>query len=80
MNDDERAIRTLVDDWMKADVREVHLHGDWAYAWNHLTVAMTPLDGGETSLRAGDVLSVFRKRDGQWLLFRDANLLARQRT
>jgi uncharacterized protein (TIGR02246 family) len=125
MNDDERAIRTLVDDWMKAaaagddarvlelmdedvvfltpgkpplrtraafaaaqnetrqfridgkaDVREVHVNGEWAWAWNHLTVAMTPLAGGGTSRRAGDVLSVFRKRDDRWVLYRDANLLA----
>jgi|SRR5688572_13960868 len=128
MNDDERAIRALVDDWMKAaaagddarvlelmdedvvfltagnpplrtraefaaaqketrkfridgkaDVREVHVNGDWAYAWNHLAVAMTPREGGETSRREGDVLSVFRKRAGRWLLYRDANLLAPQR-
>ena len=39
-------------------------------------VATTPLQGGVTTRREGNVLSVFRKEpDGRWVLFRDANLL-----
>lgn len=61
----------------KPEIQEIHIAGDYAYCWNHLTVTITPLQGGSSSLRAGHILSVFRKEpDGRWVLFRDANLLA----
>src|SRR5258707_15590833 len=59
-----------------AEVQEVRVMGDWAYAWTALTVAMTPGKGGSTSKRAGNTLSIFRKLAGAWVLFRDANMLA----
>ena len=60
-----------------SEIQEVQVLGDWAYCWNHLTVKMTPLQGGSPTQRAGDVLSIFRKKpDGSWVLFRDANMLA----
>jgi len=58
-----------------ADIREIKVFGDWAYCWNHLTVTVTPPDG-TTVKRAGDVLSILRKENGWWVIFRDANLLA----
>lgn len=61
----------------KPEIQEIHIAGDYAYCWNHLTVTITPLQGGLSSRRAGHILSVFRKEpDGRWVLFRDANLLA----
>jgi len=60
-----------------SEIQEVQVLGDWAYCWNHLTVKMTPLQGGSPTQRAGDVLTIFRKNpDGNWVLFRDANMLA----
>ena len=58
----------------KAEIQEVRIFGDWAYCWNQLTVAVTP-SGGKPVKRAGSVLSVLRKMDGRWRIFRDANLL-----
>jgi uncharacterized protein (TIGR02246 family) len=59
-----------------SEVQEVRVMGDWAYAWTALTVAMTPRKGGSTAKRAGNTLSIFRKSAGEWVLFRDANMLA----
>ncbi|MGH9419149.1 MAG: YybH family protein [Thermoanaerobaculia bacterium] len=58
------------------DVQEVKVSGDMAYAWSFLNVQMTPIAGGETSKRSGNVLSIFnRQPGGSWQLTRDANLL-----
>ena len=60
----------------KPEIQEIHIAGDYAYCWNHLSVTITPLQGGSPSRRAGHILSVFRKEpDGRWVLFRDANML-----
>ena len=60
----------------KADIQEIHVAGNHAYCWNHLSVTVTPLHSGLSSQRAGHILSVFRKEpDGRWVLFRDANML-----
>ena len=58
-----------------AEVREVKVFGDWAYSWTQLTVEMTP-PGGRAIKRTGPALSIFKKQDGRWMLFRDANMLA----
>lgn len=61
----------------KPDIQEIHVNGDWAYCWNHLSVTITPLPDGAPMYRAGDILTIFRKgTDGKWRLFRDANLLS----
>jgi uncharacterized protein (TIGR02246 family) len=58
------------------DIQEIHLAGEYAFVWNHLSITVTPLPEGEPKHRAGNILSVFRKEpDGRWVLFRDANLL-----
>jgi uncharacterized protein (TIGR02246 family) len=58
------------------DVQEVRVSGDMAYAWSFLNVEMTPIAGGETMKRSGNVLSIFaRQSGGSWQLTRDANLL-----
>jgi uncharacterized protein (TIGR02246 family) len=62
----------------KSNVVEVSVHGDWAWTRTELSIAMTP-PSGETVRRSGATLSIFRKnRDGKWVIFRDANLLAKE--
>lgn len=59
-----------------SDVQEIHVTGEWAYCWNHLSVTMTPLQGGTPNRRAGNILTILRREaDGHWVIFRDANLL-----
>ena len=59
-----------------SDIQEIHISGDLAYCWNHLTVTMIPLRGGEPKRHTGHVLSVLRRgMDGNWVIARDANLL-----
>ena len=60
-----------------ADIQEIHINGDYAFCWNRLSVTITPLHGGVSMQRSGNILSVFRKeKDGRWLLWRDANMLS----
>jgi uncharacterized protein (TIGR02246 family) len=59
------------------EVKDIGVSGDIAYAWSHLSVVLTPKEGGARSASSGYVLSVFRRSpSGQWLLARDANLVA----
>ena len=58
-----------------ADIQEITVVGDWAFMWTKLTVVAIPPDGSPSIKRAGHTLTVLRKREGRWLLFRDANLL-----
>lgn len=59
----------------RPDVQEIQIFGNFAYCWNYLSVSITP-EGGPTKRLAGNILSIFRKKtDGQWELFRDANML-----
>ena len=60
-----------------SEVQEVQVSGDMAYCWNHLTVTVTPKKGGAPTHRVGYSLTILRKQpDGQWVVARDANLLA----
>ena len=59
-----------------SEIQEIKVFGDWAYLWNKLTIVITPKTGGAPVKRAGDVLSVLRKQNGAWVMFRDANMLA----
>jgi uncharacterized protein (TIGR02246 family) len=60
-----------------AEVQEVTVQGDLAICWTRLEVSVTPLAGGDMIRRAGNTLSVFRRGpDGQWRIWRDANVLA----
>lgn len=59
------------------DVLECAVSDGLAYCWTQLTVRMTPLAGGDTTVRSGNALSIFRlNTDGAWQLVRDANLLS----
>ena len=60
-----------------SDIQEIQIAGDWAYCWSKLRVTVTPLGSGAEIRRSGNTLSIFRKNaEGNWVLFRDANLLA----
>ncbi len=73
-----------------SNIQEIQVDGDWAYCWNQLTVNMTPVDSQNEKSdvtsnkqpsfaprRSGYTLTIFRKNsDSNWVLFRDANLLA----
>ena len=59
-----------------SDIQEIGINGDWAYCWNHLEIKMIPHGEGEQMRRSGHILTLFtRKPDGDWVLFRDANLV-----
>jgi uncharacterized protein (TIGR02246 family) len=59
------------------EVKDIGVSGAFAYAWSHLSVVLTPKEGDAQSASSGYVLSVFRRSpSGQWLLARDANLVA----
>jgi len=61
---------------MEQTIHEIRASGDLAYCWSTISVSMTPLEGGETTHRSGEVLTIFRRSPARrWLLFRDANLL-----
>jgi len=60
-----------------ADIQEVRVFGDWAYCWNQLTVTIRPDGGSELNRLSGPALSIFRKKpDGQWVIYRDANMVS----
>ena len=58
----------------RSDIQEVRVFGNVAYMWSKLTVCVTS-PGGATMTRAGHTLTILEKRDGTWLLVRDANML-----
>jgi len=58
---------------MQQEIKEINVSGDLAYCWSHITVTI------DKNRRAGHILTIFRKlKSGQWVLSRDANLLAAQ--
>ena len=58
-----------------SDIQEIVVRGDLAYMWTNMRVEITP-PNGQTNIRSGYTLTVFRKESGRWLLARDANLLS----
>lgn len=63
-----------------SEIQEIVVAGDWAFMWSKLRVIVSPPGGAAPMVRAGHTLSVLRKEDGRWLLARDANLLAAERS
>jgi uncharacterized protein (TIGR02246 family) len=60
----------------RADVQEVRVFGDWAYAWTQLAVTIHPAAGGAPARLEGPSLSLFRRSGaGRWVTFRDANMI-----
>jgi uncharacterized protein (TIGR02246 family) len=71
-----RAAIEIVKIECRSNVQEITVSGDLAVCWNLLEVSFTPIEGGETRKHAGNVLTAFRRgSDGQWRIWRDANLL-----
>jgi uncharacterized protein (TIGR02246 family) len=61
----------------RSNIQEITVNGDLAVCWNLLEVDFTPIQGGETVKHAGHTLTGLRRgADGQWRIWRDANLLA----
>jgi uncharacterized protein (TIGR02246 family) len=61
----------------RSEVQEITVNGDLALCWNLLEVDFTPIEGGETVKHVGHTLTALRRDpDGQWRIWRDANLLA----
>jgi uncharacterized protein (TIGR02246 family) len=60
-----------------ADIKDIKVSGDLAYAWSHLSVTIMPLqEGAPVAVRSGYAMSVFHKQaNGKWVLIRDANLM-----
>jgi uncharacterized protein (TIGR02246 family) len=59
-----------------SDIQEIKVLGDWAWMRNKLRVTITS-PNGMTMVRSGYTLTILRKNaDGQWVIARDANLLA----
>jgi uncharacterized protein (TIGR02246 family) len=60
----------------RSNVQEITVGGDLAVCWNLLEVSFTPIEGGETRKHAGNTFTALRRgTDGQWRIWRDANLL-----
>jgi uncharacterized protein (TIGR02246 family) len=58
------------------DIQEIHVYGDIAWCWSHLSVTITPRTGGQPFRRTGHTLSILRREPaGNWVVIRDANLL-----
>ena len=58
-----------------AEIREIHVEGNWAWIRNHIDLIVTPA-GGEPVTRTGSALTILKKgEDGRWKLFRDAVLV-----
>ena len=60
----------------KSEVQEIQVSGDLAYCWTHITVELTPVNGGSPARRSGYTLTILRKHPGgDWFITRDANML-----
>jgi uncharacterized protein (TIGR02246 family) len=59
-----------------AEIREISIHGDWAWIRNHIEIDMGS-PGGTCTHRSGYTLTILKKcEDSRWRLFRDANLVS----
>ena len=71
-----RAMMEIASIKCRSRVQEITVSGDLAICWNLLEVSFTPIEGGQVRKHAGNVLTAFRRgADGQWRIWRDANLL-----
>ena len=75
--DQFRAVMEVATLKVRSNVQEITVSGDLAVCWNLLEVFFTPIAGGKTRKHAGNTLTALRRgSDGQWRIWRDANLLA----
>lgn len=61
----------------QSEIREIELLGEWAYCWSHLNLSINPFNGAQIRL-SGPILSILKRQEGRWVIFRDANMLAAQ--
>lgn len=62
----------------KSEIQELTILGDWAWMRNRLRVTITP-PNGKATVRSGFTLTILRKKkDGTWVIARDANLLTEE--
>jgi uncharacterized protein (TIGR02246 family) len=72
-----RAMAGKVEVHGSADVQEVRVFGDWAYAWVQLTIRKRDVGATDATELTGPAMSVLRRlADGRWVIFRDANMIA----
>jgi uncharacterized protein (TIGR02246 family) len=57
-------------------IQEIKVLGDWAFMWTKLAIRHHAAQGGQRIARAGHTLTVLSEGARQWLLARDANMLA----
>jgi uncharacterized protein (TIGR02246 family) len=62
-----------------SEIVELQVLGDWAFIRNRIRLTVTP-PGSAPVNREGYTLTLLRKQNGEWLLSRDANLLAPKET
>lgn len=60
---------------LDSKLREVKVFGDHAYLWIESTLIMSPKNGDPATKMAGHSISILEKREGRWLIIRDANTL-----
>src|SRR5688500_7496109 len=60
----------------RIDIQEIRVAGNWASMWTKLSVTAAPPDGSPPVRRAGYTLTILEKRNGRWVLSRDANMLS----
>jgi uncharacterized protein (TIGR02246 family) len=59
-----------------SEIQEVKVFEEWAYVWTKLSVVLTSRKGGASINRSGNTLSILKRQEGAWVIFRDANMLA----
>lgn len=59
----------------QGEIRDLHVHADFAYCWSYLSVTMTPFHEGLPIHRSGNTLTILHKLPSGWVIVRDANLL-----
>ncbi len=59
----------------KSNIKEIKVLGDWAYIRNFIEIKMSSPEN-ETVNRKGYTLTILKKENGKWKLFRDANLVS----
>lgn len=62
----------------QSDVQEIHSDGNLAFCLSHLRITMAPITIGTLPVRiSGNILTLLCKQEnGNWLIYRDANMLA----
>jgi uncharacterized protein (TIGR02246 family) len=72
-----KSVNSTISFEARSNIQEITVTDDLAVCWNLLEIRITPSSGGTTVKRAGNTLTVLRRgTDGQWRIWRDANMLA----